>query len=94
MKSLLLAAALTLALGGSALAKPMAEFPAVDEDSFTEPSGDQVLALSTVVDAPAQEVWRAVSTEAGWKSFAVRIFKTTCRHSLRETSTKWSYIGS
>jgi uncharacterized protein YndB with AHSA1/START domain len=87
MKTLVLAAAAALAIGAPAAAAPMPEFPAIDETSFTEPSGDRVLALSTVVDAPVQEVWRAFSTEEGWKSFAVKMARLDFRQGgIIETS--------
>lgn len=73
MRQLLLAAAAALALGGVVQAKPMPEFPAVDDASFTEASGDQVLALSAVIDAPASELWRVFSTEAGWKTLGAKM---------------------
>lgn len=79
MRTLFLTAAAALALGGAAHAAPMPEFPAIDDASFTEPSGDRVLALSTVVDAPVADVWRAFSTEEGWKSFAVKMAKVDFR---------------
>lgn len=79
MRTMLLAAAAAMALCGSALAKPMPEFPAVDEASVTEPSGDLVLALGATVDAPATAVWEALSTAEGWKSFAVKMAQVDFR---------------
>lgn len=80
MRTMLLAAAAAAALlAGPALAKPMPEFAAVDEASFAEPSGDQVLALSTTIDAPPHAVWQALSTADGWKSFAVKMAQVDFR---------------
>jgi uncharacterized protein YndB with AHSA1/START domain len=66
------AAALIL-IAGAAEARPMDQFPSVDDSSFTEPSGDRVIALETTVSAAPAEVWRALSTAEGWKSFAVKM---------------------
>jgi uncharacterized protein YndB with AHSA1/START domain len=79
MRLLLLAAAAALALGGSAQAKPMPEFPAVDDGSIIEASGDQVLVLSTVMDAPVSEVWRVFTTEEGWKRLGVKMASVDLR---------------
>jgi uncharacterized protein YndB with AHSA1/START domain len=90
MKTLVLAAvavAAALTIGAPAAAAPMPEFPTIDETSFTEPSGDRVLALSTTVDAPVRDVWRAFCTEDGWKSFAVKMAKVDFRQGgIIETS--------
>ena len=73
MKSLICAAAALALIAGAAEAKPMAQFPAVDDTSFTEPNGDRAIALAVTVPAPPAEVWRALSTADGWKSFAVKM---------------------
>lgn len=76
MRSIILAAALAAA-ASQALAAPDApqrswrDFPAIANESTTEPDGDRVLALSTMVPAPPAKVWEALSTAEGWKTWAV-----------------------
>jgi hypothetical protein len=52
-------------------AEPHKEYPKVDDSSYTEASGDRVIHLSAEVAATTNEVWRALTTSEGWKSFAV-----------------------
>lgn len=65
-----LALFLALAVGG-AQAGPNKDFPKVDDTSYTEPNGNRVIRLSADIAAPPDEIWRALTTAAGWKSFAV-----------------------
>ena len=60
----ILIAAAALALASPAVAQTPA---AVTDTSFTEPDGDRVLQLSTIVPAPVGEVWKAITTAEGWK---------------------------
>jgi len=54
-----------------AIAEPNKDFSKVDDTSYSEANGDRVIRLSTVVPAAANEIWRAITTAEGWKSFAV-----------------------
>ena len=65
------AAALVLAFATGAAAQT--DFPAVEDTSFVENSGDRVLQLSTVVDAPGTTVWETFTTADGWKQLGVQM---------------------
>jgi uncharacterized protein YndB with AHSA1/START domain len=58
-------------LASRALAGPNKDFPTVDDTSYTEPNGDRVIQLSIIAPASTNDVWRAITTAEGWKSFAV-----------------------
>ena len=60
-----------LLTGSHVLAEPGKDYPNVDDTSYTEPNGDRVIRLSVEVAASADDVWRALTTTEGWKSFAV-----------------------
>lgn len=60
-----------LLLVARALAGANKDFPTVDDTSYTEPNGDRVIQLSILVPASTNDVWRAITTAEGWKSFAV-----------------------
>ncbi len=71
----LLAAAAALLLTTSAIAadKPAprwSDFKGVENTSFVEANGNRVLQLSILVPASPDKVWEALSTEAGWKTWA------------------------
>ncbi len=75
MKTLLagLAAAIFLAGTAAAADKPppkWSDFKGVENTSFVEPGGRRVLQLSILVPASPDKVWEAISTEAGWKTWA------------------------
>lgn len=71
MKTMLRSLAALALMAGVAHARPMDKLPAIDDASYVEPSGDRVIELSTVVDAPPAAIWQALSTEAGWKALGV-----------------------
>jgi uncharacterized protein YndB with AHSA1/START domain len=54
-----------------AFAGPNKDYPNIDDTSFTEPNGDRVIRLSVEAAAPSEDVWRALTTADGWKSFSV-----------------------
>jgi uncharacterized protein YndB with AHSA1/START domain len=53
-----------------ATAAPSKDFPRIDDTSYNEPNGDRVIRLSTDVPASVDDVWRALTTVEGWRSFA------------------------
>ena len=65
------AAALVLAFATGAAAQT--DVPGVEDTSFVEHSGDRVLQLSTVVDAPGTTVWEVFTTADGWKQLGVQM---------------------
>jgi uncharacterized protein YndB with AHSA1/START domain len=66
-----LLAAAALALQSPA---PAAQAPApVAISTRTEPNGRHALAHETVVAAPAAEVWQAIATVDGWRTWAVPV---------------------
>ncbi|MDO9338395.1 MAG: SRPBCC domain-containing protein [Caulobacter sp.] len=75
MKTLLAGLAAVLVLAGAASAADKApprwsDFKGVENSSFVEPGGRRVLQLSILVPASPAKVWQAISTEAGWKTWA------------------------
>jgi uncharacterized protein YndB with AHSA1/START domain len=62
---------LILLWAGQAAAEPNKDFPKVDDTSYTEANGDRVIRLATVAPSSAEEVWQTLTTNEGWKSFAV-----------------------
>lgn len=52
-------------------AAPNKDFPKVDDTSDAETNGNRVIRLAIDVRASTNEVWKALSTAEGWKSFAV-----------------------
>lgn len=75
MKRLILAAATAAALLATpALAEPKwSDFKGVENTSFVEADGRRVLQLSILVPASPDKVWEAISTEAGWKTWAAPV---------------------
>jgi len=67
----LLAAALFALLTLNLIAIPNADFPKIDDTSFSEPNGSRIIQLSVEVSASKNEIWTVLSTAEGWKSFAV-----------------------
>lgn len=66
-----LASALLLATAAVAAEPPKwSDFKGVENSSFVEPDGSRVLQLSILAPASPDKVWEAISTEAGWKSWA------------------------
>ena len=68
-----LAAALLLTTTAFAAEKPSpkwSDFKGVENTSFVEANGQRVLQLSILVPAGPDKVWEALSTEAGWKTWA------------------------
>ena len=61
---------LFLAVGG-ALAEPNKDYPKIDDTSSSEPNGNRVIRLSAEIAASPEQIWRALTTSEGWKSFAV-----------------------
>jgi hypothetical protein len=57
--------------GGQILGAPNKDFPKVDDTSDAEANGNKVIRLAVDVKAGTNEVWRALSTAEGWKSYAV-----------------------
>ena len=49
------------------------DFKGVENTSFVEPGGRRVLQLSILVPAGPDKVWEAISTEAGWKTWAAPV---------------------
>jgi len=75
MKTLLASLTATLLLTTAAIAaeKPApkwSDFKGVENTSFVEPNGQRVLQLAILVPASPDKVWEAISTEAGWKTWA------------------------
>jgi uncharacterized protein YndB with AHSA1/START domain len=62
---------LILLSAARATAAPHKDFPKIDDTSYTGPNGDRVIRLSVVAPAAPNELWRAITTAEGWKSFAV-----------------------
>ena len=52
-------------------AEPNKDFPKVEDTSGVEANGNRVIRLAVDVRASTNEVWQALSTVEGWKSFAV-----------------------
>jgi uncharacterized protein YndB with AHSA1/START domain len=52
---------------------PAADFPAVRDNSYTEPNGSRVLKLSITIDAPVSKIWRLLVSSEGWQSWAVPV---------------------
>lgn len=68
-----LSAALLLTTAAVAAEKPApkwSDFKGVENTSFVEANGNRVLQLSILVPASPDKVWEALSTEAGWKTWA------------------------
>ena len=61
---------LSLALACHALT---ADFPNVQDASYTEANGSRVLKLSIQIDAPADKIWRLFVNAEGWTSWAVPV---------------------
>ena len=61
---------LSLALACHALT---ADFPNVQDASYTEANGSRVLKLSIQIDAPADKIWRLFVNAEGWTSWAVAV---------------------
>ena len=61
---------LSLALACQALT---ADFPNVQDASYTEANGSRVLKLSIQIDAPADKIWQLFVNAEGWKSWAVPV---------------------
>lgn len=70
MKKAVIAVAMALA-GFSASGEPFKEYPKIDDTCYSEANGDRVIRLSTEVAAGPDEIWKALTTADGWKSFAV-----------------------
>lgn len=58
-------------LNGSVTYRRLA--PAIDVSETRAPDGTRMLTHETVVDAPTAQVWEAVSTAAGWTTWAVPV---------------------
>lgn len=67
IRAIILAAALCLA--GPAWAQPASR-------TIVEADGSRTLVHEAVIDAPAQDVWQAVATPEGWRSWAVPVART------------------
>jgi uncharacterized protein YndB with AHSA1/START domain len=50
-----------------------AEFPNVRDDSYTETNGSRVIKLSVIIDAPANKIWKLLTSSEGWQSWAVPV---------------------
>lgn len=75
MKTLIAGALAALLLSTTAIAadKPppkWSDFKGVENTSFVEANGQRVLQLAILVPASPDKVWEALSTEAGWKTWA------------------------
>jgi len=68
-----IAALLLLAAAAPALAAPSAAVPQVSEQVRTEADGTVSLSHEVVVAAPPEQVWAAIATVDGWKSWAVPV---------------------
>lgn len=78
MKRLLTGLMAALLLSTAAVAAEKAppkwsDFKGVENTSFVEPNGQRVLQLSILVPASPDKVWEAISTEAGWKTWAAPV---------------------
>jgi uncharacterized protein YndB with AHSA1/START domain len=72
MKRMLLAIA-ALALSACATAPSASDGPAIRDTSFTDAGGSRTIQLSTVLPAGPAEVFAAVATTEGWKTWAVPV---------------------
>ena len=66
-----LPAALFMMLLATLSAEPNKNYPTIEDTSYVEANGDQVLRLSVDVAASRDEIGGAFTTAAGWRSFAV-----------------------
>lgn len=83
LKSLMLAAALTLAACASA--PPPAT--GITDTSFTAPDGTRSIQLSGRIAAPPADVYAAIATAEGWKRWAVPVaFGDIATNGILETS--------
>ena len=78
MRTLIAGLAATLLLTTATVAADKAppkwsDFKGVENTSFVEPGGRRVLQLSILVPASSDKVWEAISTEAGWKTWAAPV---------------------
>ena len=62
----------TGAVAPPAAAQPQPADDGVQDASFAEPDGDRVIHLSTLVPAPPERVWEALTTADGWRRMGVR----------------------
>ena len=62
-------AALTLA--AAAQASPVPNRPDVVDSSTVGPSGERIMREEILIKAPRAEVWKAVASSEGWKSWAM-----------------------
>jgi uncharacterized protein YndB with AHSA1/START domain len=62
---------MVLAAASLALSVPAIAQNSVSVEARTEADGTATLVHELLVDAPAAEVWSAISTPAGWRSWAV-----------------------
>ena len=82
-----LAALLLLAVPAHAHAAPLASLPSVTEKVRAEADGSRSLTHSVFVAASPQDVWAAITTADGWKSWAVpTAWITAERPAVIETS--------
>lgn len=83
MKRLLLAVTLALA----ACTTTPAPSSAISDTSYTEADGSRAIQFSVWLSAPPADVYRAVTTAEGWKSWAARnVFGEPQLNGLMETS--------
>ena len=55
------------------------DFPAVENTSYVEPSGDRSIQLSTIVPATPRQAFAAFTTDAGMQAWAVKMAKIDLR---------------
>lgn len=81
------AASLLLASAAPAFATPSSPLAPVTEQVRSEADGSVTLAHAVVVPAPPAQVWAAITTVDGWKSWAVPVaWIAAARPSVIETS--------
>lgn len=67
----LLGVLLSLFYCGLIWAAPHANYPKIDDTSYTETNGNRVIRLSVEVAASPDAVWELLTTAEGWKRYAV-----------------------
>ena len=67
------------ALPAMAAERSWRDFPAVENTSYVEPSGDRSIQLSTIVPATPRQAFAAFTTDAGMQAWAVKMAKIDLR---------------
>ena len=72
-------AAAAAAAPAAAAERSWRDFPAVENTSYVEPSGDRSIQLSTIVPATPRQAFAAFTTDAGMQAWAVKMAKIDLR---------------